>query len=538
MAHQETMKNQFQIIIPMSGFGERFRRAGYNVPKPLINVEGKPIISHVIDLFPGEKNLHFICNEDHLNNSKFKMKEILSEIAPEAKIHAIEPHKLGPVHAISKIYDYINDDLPTIINYCDFTCYWDWSQVKDKMLHPSIDGCIPAYKGFHPHSLGNTNYAYMKTQNDTVLDIQEKQPYTKNRMQEYASSGTYYFKNGMLLKKSCEFIFEENHNTNGEFYASMLYKYLFARKKNVSVIELEHFMQWGTPQDLNEYNYWSDAFKKIDKKQNTKKNLNDILLIPAAGEGSRFKDQGYKEIKPRIKVSGETMLIGAVSDLPKANDYIFVLRKDIDEMSDIEYEIKSFNKRSKIHLLDGLTDGQAVTILEGLKKIKKEDFNKSITVGTCDNGVIFNSEKLSNIFQSRDCDVILWGIRGYPNAAKYPQQYGWIEESNNNNVKKVSVKTPLENPESDSIVIGTFTFKKVSDLKTCIEHLISSNKRVNGEFYMDSAINSAIELGLSVKHFEVDSFLCWGTPNDLKTYEYWEKCFSKWNSHPFKKGDH
>ena len=51
-----------QIVIPMSGFGERFRRAGYSVPKPLIEVEGKPMIGHVIDMFPGETDFVFICN--------------------------------------------------------------------------------------------------------------------------------------------------------------------------------------------------------------------------------------------------------------------------------------------------------------------------------------------------------------------------------------------------------------------------------------------------------------------------------------------
>ena len=55
-----------QIIIPMSGFGERFRAAGYVVPKFLIEVDGKPIIQHVIEMFPGEKKVFFICNENHL----------------------------------------------------------------------------------------------------------------------------------------------------------------------------------------------------------------------------------------------------------------------------------------------------------------------------------------------------------------------------------------------------------------------------------------------------------------------------------------
>ena len=47
-----------QIVIPMSGFGERFRNAGYTTPKPLITIEGKPIIEHVVDMFP-EKKLYF-----------------------------------------------------------------------------------------------------------------------------------------------------------------------------------------------------------------------------------------------------------------------------------------------------------------------------------------------------------------------------------------------------------------------------------------------------------------------------------------------
>ena len=63
-----------QIIIPMSGYGERFRAEGYDLPKPLIDVAGKPMIAHVINLFPNEKKIIFICNEEHLNNKHYKMK--------------------------------------------------------------------------------------------------------------------------------------------------------------------------------------------------------------------------------------------------------------------------------------------------------------------------------------------------------------------------------------------------------------------------------------------------------------------------------
>ena len=55
-----------KIIIPMSGFGERFKRVGYSVPKPLIKIDGIHMIGHVINLFPGEKDFIFICNKEHL----------------------------------------------------------------------------------------------------------------------------------------------------------------------------------------------------------------------------------------------------------------------------------------------------------------------------------------------------------------------------------------------------------------------------------------------------------------------------------------
>jgi hypothetical protein len=61
------------------------------------------------------------------------------------------------------------------------------------------------------------------------------------------------------------------------------------------------------------------------------------------------------------------------------------------------------------------------------------------------------------------------------------------------------------------------------------EEMISSNKRINNEFYVDECINNLIKSGLKVKVFEVDKYICWGTPNDLKIYEYWQSFFKSLN---------
>ena len=92
----------------MSGIGKRFIDAGYKEPKPLIEVDGKPIIEHVCDLFPGESKFTFICNSKHL--SETNMRQVLLGIKPNANIVEIPNHKKGPVYAVSLIEEYIEDE--------------------------------------------------------------------------------------------------------------------------------------------------------------------------------------------------------------------------------------------------------------------------------------------------------------------------------------------------------------------------------------------------------------------------------------------
>ena len=193
------MSEEIQILIPMSGFGERFRQAGYRVPKPLIEIDGKPIISYVINMFPNEKNFTFICNQEHLDNAEFRVSEILNEYCPSGRVVGIPPHKLGPVHAVQQIKELLEKDQPVLVNYCDFCCYWDWEHFKAFIQDSRCVGAIPAYKGFHPHSLGSTKFAYVKEAEGWVEDIQEKQPFTDNRMEEFASSGAYFFSSAELM---------------------------------------------------------------------------------------------------------------------------------------------------------------------------------------------------------------------------------------------------------------------------------------------------------------------------------------------------
>ncbi len=255
-----------QIVIPMAGSGERFRKAGYALPKPLIEIDGKPVIAHVLDMFPGESDCVFICSRNDLNEPEYCMEAILRQLCPAGRIVGISPHAFGPVHSVRQVEHALDPTQPVVVNYCDFTCYWDWLHFKRFVRETACAGAIPAYKGFHPHSLGSTNYAYLRETDGWVRDIQEKKPYTRNRMEEFASSGTYYFASGRIMSEAFRAAVEQNLNVGGEHYVSLAYKPLLADKKPVAVYPLQHFMQWGTPEDVAEYRGWSRAFRRLAAK--------------------------------------------------------------------------------------------------------------------------------------------------------------------------------------------------------------------------------------------------------------------------------
>lgn len=528
--------SNYQIIIPMSGFGERFRKAGYTLPKPLINVDGKPIIAHVIDLFPQESDFIFICNQEHLDHPEYKLQEVLNQLCPSGRIHGIKPHKLGPIHAVLQAQELISPDKQTIVNYCDFSCYWDWEEFKRTVQENECQGAIPAYKGFHPHSLGSTNYAYMLERDGWVQDIQEKQPYTDNRMNEYASSGTYYFASGQVMLDTFKATIENKLDLNGEYYVSLAYKSMLANKMPVCVYPIEFFMQWGTPDDLVEYQGWHKTFEQL-LEPDLKPEPFGSLIIPMAGLGQRFSKEGYTVTKPLIEVSGKPMVIQASHDLPPSKNQMFVLRGDMPGLEDIQKEIKQNYPNALFYIVEQVTDGQASTTLIGLDALIqcKGKSTEPITVGACDNGALYDRMAFDRLQKDPGVDVIVWAARKHANAVRHPQMFGWINADQNGDIKGISVKTPLATPATDPIVIGTFTFRNAEVLRKCIESLKKRDGKVNGEFYLDSCINDAITLGMSCKIFEVDHYISWGTPNDLRTFEYWQNCFDQWGSHPYSK---
>jgi NDP-sugar pyrophosphorylase family protein len=508
----------------MSGIGKRFIDAGYKDPKPLIKVEGKPIIEHVVNLFPGENDFIFICNELHLLYTD--MHDILKKIKPSCTIVGIEPHKLGPVHALSYVHDLIDPKEEVIVNYCDFGTHWDYKNFLKVTRKRKADGAIPAYKGFHPHMLGSDNYAFMREKNKWMLEIQEKKPFTDNKMNEYASNGTYYFRTGAILEKYCEKLIKSGEDLNGEFYVSCVYSHLIKDKLKVSIYEIDHMLQWGTPKDLEEYNTWSNYFNGLaERKRKRTEGLFGTKLIPLAGLGSRFTDKGYKVPKPLIEVNGKPMVIQATDCLPTCTQNVFVCLDNHLTDYKIDKTIKQSYQQGKIISLNEVTNGQACTIEYGLKEAKIKP-SERLVVGTCDNG-LYTDKKIPN------ADVVVYTFRNNTAVKNNPNMYSYVKVDKNNNILGVSMKEPIsDKPEEDHAIVGSFVFKKSKYFIDGLNNMYEKGIIFNNEYYADLVIEECVKMGLKVKAFEVE-YMCWGTPDDYETYKYWQSYFHKCKHHKY-----
>lgn len=235
-----------------------------------------------------------------------------------------------------------------------------------------------------------------------------------------------------------------------------------------------------------------------------------------AGAGKRFADAGYALPKPLIPIDGAPMVVRAGESLPEADAWIFVCRSEHLGHSDMENVLRERFPDVQLIRVDQLTEGQASTCMLAAPYLREADV---LHIGPCDSATVHTR---SDPFATHpEADVLVWTVRGNPLVTARPQMYGWVEvEDAGVLVSRVSVKVPLsEQPMRDHAIVGAFSFRRASDFITSTAAMITAGRRINGEYYMDEVMNVAIERGLRVEAFEVDTYIGWGTPQDLEAYQ-------------------
>ncbi len=531
------------VIIPMTGYGSRFVAAGYQELKPFIRVMGRPVIEWIVkDMYPADVNIIFVCRGEHLMKDA-SMRERLLLLAPEAKIVSIEDWvKKGPVYDVLRGYrellaqQAIDAQEPCIINYCDFYMQWDYAAFAQEAAERGCDGAVPCYSGFHPNLLPEKNYyaSCLTDAQDDLIEIREKYSFEKDKTRAKHSPGVYYFAGGAVMEKYCQILTEhEECAINGEYYASLPYNFMVQDGLKVWVpVNVEYFCQWGTPEDMQEFVYWTDLIRKSEAAQHTggaesltaEEEMQGRILIPMAGAGQRFADAGYTIHKPAImtvdRATGQEkpMVVCATKDLPgvaaDGSNVIYVDR-NFHQTDGVEDAIRAWYPQAAFITVDHLTEGQACTCMLAEPYLDPE---QPLLIAGCDNGMDIDRDAFDAL--TKECDCIVFTYRHNEAVLANPNAYGWMIADADGNITGTSIKKAIsDRPMEDPAVVATFWFRRAAVFIEATKKMIAENDRINGEFYVDQTVKHVLDLGYRAKIFDIDRYVGWGTPADYEGYQ-------------------
>ena len=231
------------------------------------------------------------------------------------------------------------------------------------------------------------------------------------------------------------------------------------------------------------------------------------ILIPMAGEGSRFAKEGYTFPKPLIDVNGKPMIQAVVENLDFDCEYIFLVRKEhlikYSGLKETLYRIT--NNKTQLVEVDGLTEGAACTTLLAKHLINN---NEELLIANSDQIIEYSINNFKLLKSLTNVDGIIFSFE-----STHPK-WSFIKTHSRGFVTELQEKNPISNIAT----CGIYWYRKGSEFVKYAEQMISKNVRVNNEFYVAPVYNEYISDGKTLIPFYVDEMWGIGTPEDLNAY--------------------
>ena len=230
------------VLIPMAGAGSRFEKAGYTFPKPLIEVNGKPMIQVVVENLNIDAKHIFIVQKEHyeIYNLKYLLNLITDNNCEIVQVDGITE---GAACTTLLAKQFIDNDEPLVMANSDQFLEWSSNEFMYSMVADDVDGGIVSFEATHP------KWSFAKLGEDGfVTEVAEKKP-----ISNIATVGVYYWSKGSDYVKYAEQMIDKDIRTNNEFYVCPVYNEAIGDDKKIKIFPIDKMWGLGTPEDLERY---------------------------------------------------------------------------------------------------------------------------------------------------------------------------------------------------------------------------------------------------------------------------------------------
>jgi choline kinase len=489
----------------MAGKSERFTKVGFQLPKALLGAAGTPLLERTIETFE-LTSCTVIINAEQL---KFKstIEQICKKSGVQLKLVVISPHTQGPSYSIFLASDELQSDLPKLIAYCDVGFKLDL--FKFNLARKNCDGLFVTFSGFQPHAIRSPHFGYVSlSELGDVRQVHEKFSGTLTPEMQ-GSGGVYYFSTGEMMLRAIRDQIDNRTSIGGEFYISEAFEYLIEKNLRVSAFKIDKFYSWGTPEDLSDYNYFSNLNSKVRLPENSSsRHPDDQALLLAAGKSSRLNMDG-RSPKQGIMIGSKELWEYSLDLVSKRIKTIAVLGPSLAGKVDY-FESK--------HVSVILTKHQTKNSLESALCAFPKLFENSGTlhVLASDNiCVIPSSEQFPYT-----ADLFVWTCKEYPIANYKSDAFSWVMVSDSNHVEKLSIKKLPQDGSSWYPITGNFSFKDSQTAKKLISETLIYNQHEK-EIHFEEIIDTALKLNYRIMIIDLNEYMTVGTPDELELAKFW-----------------
>ena len=228
-----------KVIIPLAGFGTRLRPHTFSKPKPLINVAGKPVLGHLLDMFENVPVEEFIFITGYLGE---QIEGYLDNKYPQLTGSYLEQKVLNgqsPAVFLAKN----NVDGPVLIGFADTLIETDLTKLKNE----PADAVAWVKRVKDPRRFGVAEVG----PDGYVTRLIEKPDTIENNL---VVVGFYYIKDGPALMTAIEEQLSEDIQTKGEYYLADAMQLLLDRGLKMRVEEVDVWQDCGKPETVLETN--------------------------------------------------------------------------------------------------------------------------------------------------------------------------------------------------------------------------------------------------------------------------------------------
>ncbi len=490
-----------KYLIPIAADDNHFSGSEYHFPKPLIEIDGVPMIARVIDnIIQQDPDARFIFIVRSADCRSFGLDLTLQESCPGGcTIIAVDRETAGAACSALLAVDHIDNDEPLVICNGDQIIEYGIAKALRKFSKSGADAGVITFPSVHPR------WSYVRLdESGAVTEAAEKRVISR-----HAIAGFYWFARGSYFVQAAKSSLLNHQSVNGVFFIAPTLNELILQGFTVAAsgIDNSDYQSLFSPQRLENY----ERQVQLDRlKKDGPSGRAVQVIIPMAGLGSRFSEAGYVKPKPFIDVAGKTMIERVMDNLsiPGAR-FILIARK---EHLEAELEtVSALEARGDVKFvaIDNVTEGAACTVLTAASTW---DPSAPLMIANCDQIVDFDCIDFIEDAQRRGLDGSILAFRDEARDAKW----SFARLNDSGLVEEVREKVAI----SDIATVGIYYFSSAQMFMNDAVAMITMNERVNNEFYVCPVYNKSILRSARIGVYEVQPGAMHGigTPLDLDAF--------------------